>query len=106
MDEKLLNEISSSLDAIRSIDIWLPQAIDSAVNQTHHTGTLDRVDMDRMAATRAREEKDRNELSELMKQGREIQKQTRYLFLGMIFTLFATVVNIILQVIQFKIDHT
>lgn len=102
MNEKLLNEISSSLDAIRSINIWLPQAIDSAINQTHHVGTLDKIDIDRMAAERAKEEKDKIELAELMKQGREIQKQTKYLFWGMIFTLIATLVNIILQIESIK----
>lgn len=101
--EKIIGNLESALGKIISMDLWLPRAIDDAING--HCGTLDRVDMDRNRKERKEEEKIETEIDSLrtqvaasQEQTRQIKKQTWYLFGAFIIASLGFLFNAILQI--------
>ncbi|MDO8566108.1 MAG: hypothetical protein Q7S04_02925 [Candidatus Moranbacteria bacterium] len=100
---QILGNLESAIGKIIRIDMWLPEAIDYAING--HRGTLDRADIDR--ATREKKEDNkiqieidslRSQVEESQKQTQEIKKQTRYLLYAFIIAIFSFSLNAILQI--------
>lgn len=101
--DRLIQKIESAANIIAGMDVWLPRAIDSALHG--HSGTLDRVDIDRMLKERKEDEKRQTEMNSLhsqveasQKQTKEIAKQTRYLFYALIITFIGFVFDIVLKI--------
>jgi len=101
--EQILGKLESALGNISRIDLWLPKAIDEAINGHH--GTMDGVDMDRMRKDRKEEEKNQSEIDSLrdqveesQEQTRQIRKQTGYLMWAFVFASLGFLFNIILQI--------
>ncbi|MCH7759022.1 hypothetical protein IID20_01560 [Patescibacteria group bacterium] len=97
--EEVLEEIKSAMSTLRDMSMWLPDAIDSAVNKTRHKGTLDRVDIDDMTKERAEEQKRAEEINILKSQTKELQKQTKYIFWGVLGTIILSAIGIIVNLI-------
>lgn len=101
--EQILGKLESALDNIRRMDIWLPKAIDNAINGHH--GTLDRADLNRMAKDRKENEKIETEMDSLriqveesQRQTGEIKKQTKYLKWAFIIAFVSFLLNSALQI--------
>lgn len=101
--EHILGRLESALDNIKRMDLWLPKAIDDAING--HRGTLDGVDLDRSRKERKEEEKIeteidslRTQVAESQEQTRQIKKQTWYLFGAFIIASLGFLFNAILQI--------
>jgi hypothetical protein len=102
--EQILGKLESALGNISRMDLWLPKAIDEAMNG--HRGTLDRVDIDRARKEKREEEKIQTEIDSLhsqveesQQQTQETRKQTRYLMYAFIIAFLGFLLNAILQII-------
>lgn len=104
--EQIMEKLEYAIDTLGRMDSWLPQAIHNAIdNALHgHSGTLDRVDIDRMIKERKEDDKMQAEISALhtqiqesQKQTKEIAKQTRYVLYTVLITLGGLIFTIILQ---------
>lgn len=101
--EQIIGKLESALGNISRMDLWLPKAIDEAVNG--HRGTLDRADIDRMAKEKREEEKIQTEINSLrdqveesQEQTRQIKKQTSYLMWAFLVAFLGFLFNIVLQI--------
>lgn len=107
--EQLIGKLESALGNISRMDLWLPKAIDEAING--HRGILDGVDMDRVKKEKREEEKIQIEIDilhdqveESQEQARQIKKQTGYLMWAFIIAFLGFLFNIVLQIIQICLD--
>lgn len=103
--EQAINKLDATLATLGRIDMWLPKAIDNAIHG--HSGTLDRVDIDKIIKDKREEERHDVEMNSLhsqvedsQQQTHEIAKQTRYVMWGLVVTAISSVLGIILQVFQ------
>lgn len=94
---EVVQEIKGACGTIRSMDMWLPRAIDDALHG--HKGKLDRVDIDEMTKERKQDDHRRAELNTLEEQVNEIAKQTRYIFWAFIATLIGVSIDIVLRLL-------
>src|SRR4030043_1288309 len=101
--EKIINKFEPAINAISRMDMWLPQAIDHAING--HRGTLDGVDIDKMRREKKEDEKRDAEINSLCdqieesrKQTKEIAQQTEYLFYTVLMAIIGLMINIFLQI--------
>ena len=104
--DQIIEKIEYAIDTLGKMDSWLPQAIHNAIDHAlhGHSGTLDRVDIDRMTKERKEDEKMQEEInslhaqiSESQKQTKEIAKQTRYVLYTVVIAIFGLIFSIILQ---------
>lgn len=103
--EQTINKLDATLATLGRIDIWLPEAIDNAIHG--HSGTLDRVDVDKIIKDKREEERYDAEMNSLhsqvedsQQQTYEMARQTRYVMWGLVVTAVSSVLGLVLQIFQ------